>query len=80
MEHDGQFNAELALPVADLLYEKGELTGNTASQTSYMQALLLYKKAMNHPDVAFPLQAMSNIERINSLLDAASLEKVNRLF
>lgn len=79
LEHDGQFNAELALSVADLLYEKGQLTESSVSTTSYMQALVLYQKAMTDPEVAFPLQAMQKIERIKQLLGPSNLEKVNEL-
>ena len=79
LNNDDDFNAELALAVADLLFEKGQITEDDISTTSYKQALVLYKKAMNNPEVAFPLEAMQKIEKIKGALDSSSIEKVKQV-
>lgn len=73
---DGYFNAELALIVADLLYEKGQFTNKSESKKCYMQALVLYQKALKDPKTAFPLQATGKISGIKKKLDASDLEKI----
>lgn len=76
LENDGKFNAELALITADLLYEKSALADKKELQKCYMQAFLLYQKAIENPEVAFPLQATQKISQIKNKLDSSSLEKV----
>lgn len=77
MEQDGKFNAELAVIVADILYEKGELIDEANRYKCFMQALLLYKKSGKSADLAFPLQSLEKITRIERLLDKSDLEKIN---
>ena len=79
LENGGNFNAELALIVADLLYEQGELANKNKSYKYYMQALLLYQKALKNPDVAFPIEATQKISQIKSTLDSSDLKKVEEL-
>ena len=79
LENSGSFNAELALIVADLLYEQSELADKKESQQCYLQALLLYHKAMKDPGTAFPLQATQKISHIKSELDPSDLGKVKQL-
>jgi hypothetical protein len=79
LENEGTFNSELALIIADLFFEKGKLVDKNESQKCYMQALLLYQKAMKDHNVAFPLQATQKISQIKNELDPSDLEKVKQL-
>lgn len=78
LENKGSFNAELALIVAELLFEKGQLVEKEESRKCFMQALLLFRKTMKNPNVAFPLEAPQKISRINNFLAPSDIEKVTQ--
>lgn len=78
----GQFSSELALAVADLLVEEGELLRDKSfslSQKSYSQALLLYKKAKQDRSAALPLDINHNIGKVEEALSSEQIQQVDRL-
>lgn len=76
LKNDGDFNADLALIVADLLYEKSNIVDKSQTKKCSMQALLLYQRAMQDPKAAFPLQATQKISELKNKLDASDLDMV----
>lgn len=75
ISRNGAFNAELGLSVAELLYEQDA----KASAKSKLQALLLYRKAMEDPAVAIPLQALDKITGLEEDLAPDELAVIRRL-
>lgn len=80
---DDEFQSELALAVADLLIEEGEMLRDKSfhkSQKSYQQALLLYKKSKSDNTAAVPLDIQQKIQQLEQKLSpSGSLDKVNRV-
>jgi|GEM_PF-749568 len=72
LQTDGSFNPELALVVADLLYEEAELVDDPES--CYRRALGLYQEAMKSPDTTLPLQLNQKISHIKDELEDADTE------
>lgn len=82
MTKDGAFTSELALAVADLLVEEGELLREEAykkSQKSYLQALLLYKKAKQDQSAAVPVDIHHKIAQAENVLSSEQIQKVDQL-
>ena len=80
LKKDGQFDAELAYVVGDILYEKAELESEVGkSKKYYKQAFLLFYKAKQYPRVAFPVTTTEKISGIEEKLDASTLEDVKNL-
>lgn len=80
LENYGAFNAELAVIIADLIYEKCDLMDNRNDiNKCYLQALLLYMKAIKYRDIAFPLQSLDKISQIKKNIRKSDLEKVKKL-
>lgn len=78
--NEGKFNSELALVVAELLIEEGELLEKNEAEKRYLQALLLYQKALNDPDIAVPLQSGQIIGQLKEKLNGSSgLDEINEL-
>ncbi|MCW9707202.1 hypothetical protein [Fodinibius salsisoli] len=79
---DGKFASELALAVADLLVEEGELLEKQSfskSQKSYSQALLLYKKAKQDQSAAVPLDIHQKINRLENVMSSNQTKDINRI-
>lgn len=80
LKKDGQFDAELAYVVGDILYEKAELESEVSkSKKFYKQAFLLFYKAKQYPSVAYPVTTTEKISRIEEKLETSSLEDVKNL-
>lgn len=80
--HDDTFESELALAVADLLVEEGELLYEESfqrSQKSMGQALILYRKALQEPDASVPLDIKDKIEHLEKRLLANHLEQIDKI-
>jgi hypothetical protein len=80
--NDGQFSSELALAVADLLVEEGELLQDKSfskSAKSYSQALLLYKKAKQDQSAVIPVDINHKIGQVENLLSSEQTQKINQL-
>ena len=69
--NEGKFNSELALVVAELLIEEGELLAENEAEKRYLQALLLYQKALDDPDIAVPLQSGQIIGQLKEKLNGS---------
>lgn len=80
---NGQFQAELATAVADLLVEEGKMLREMSfsqSQKSQLQALLLYKKTLGDKSAAVPLDIRNKIEKIElELSQPDQVEEINRI-
>lgn len=77
-----KFASKLALAVADLLVEEGEILREQSfskSKKSYSQALLLYKKAKQDQSAAVPLDIQQKIIHLGKELSAEETEKIDRL-
>lgn len=78
-----QFQAELAVSVADLLVEEGEIREDqsfSASQKSYAQALLLYKTSLRDEDAAVPIDFRQKINKLKNHLEHSDyLKRVNQI-
>lgn len=80
--NDKDFASELALAVADLLVEEGQILREQSfskSQKSYSQALLLYKKVKQDQSAAVPLDIHQKIIHLGKELSAQETEKIDRL-
>jgi len=78
--HNDTFESELALAVADLLVEEGELLYETSferSQKSMAQALILYKKSLQAPNASVPLDISSKIDNLEKKVTEKKLEQIN---
>lgn len=75
------FESELALAVADLLVEEGDILEDkefSKSQQSYAQALLLYKKALQDQSGPIPVNIQQKIQRLEvSSLAPDQIDAVN---
>lgn len=82
-KRDQDFEADLALAVADLLIEKGEILQKkhySHSQKCYLQALLLYKKVQHTAEIPLPLNIPQRITRLKSeIQDSDQLDTINEL-
>lgn len=82
-KRDQNFEADLALAVADLLIEEGEMLRNkhySHSQKCYLQALLLYKKAQLTTEISVPLNIKQKITQLKSeIQDSNQLNTINEL-
>lgn len=78
---EDKFQSELALAVADLLVEEGEMLQDKSfdrSQKSNQQALLLYKKAKQDNNAAVPLDIQQKIQQLEQKLSPSdNLDEVN---
>src|SRR5690554_1137850 len=78
--NEGKFNSELALVVAELLIEEGELLAENEAEKRYLQALLLYQKALDDPDIAVPLQSAQIIGQLKEKLNGSpGLDEISDL-
>ncbi len=78
--HNETFESELALAVADLLVEEGELLHEKSferSQKSMAQALILYKKSLQAPNASVPLDISSKIDNLEKKVTEKKLEQIN---
>jgi phosphoenolpyruvate carboxylase len=78
--HNETFESELALAVADLLIEEGELLHEKSferSQKSMAQALILYKKSLQAPNASVPLDISSKIDNLEKKVTEKKLEQIN---
>lgn len=80
---DNKFEAQLALAVADLLVEEGEILREkqfSKSEKCYLQALLLYKKALREENAAVPLDINEKISQLKKRLQPTDqVKKINQL-
>lgn len=79
---DDKFHSELAISVADLLVEEGDILEEksfSSSQKCYAQALLLYKKSLQDENAAVPLDIQDIIKKIEQLLHPDRIDKVNHI-
>ena len=78
---NNSFKSELAIAVADLLTEEGEILQNmqfSKSQHCYSQALLLYKKALQDQSGAIPVDIQQKIKRLeDDSLTSDNISEVN---
>ena len=79
----GKFKSQLAVAVADLLVESGEILEEesySSSQKCYAQALLIYKKSLTDKEAAVPLDIQQKIDTLEErLLGSPKLQKVNQI-
>ena len=79
---DNSFESELAIAVADLLVEEGEILENrqfSRSQQSYAQALILYKKSLQDQSGAIPVDIHQKIKMLeDELLTSNTVDKINQ--
>jgi hypothetical protein len=77
------FESELALAVADLLVEEGEILRDkhfSKAQKCHLQALLLYKKASQDEDSAVPLDINEKIKHLEKQLKHVDqTDNINRI-
>lgn len=81
-DREGNFQAELALAVADLLVEEGNIREHpfSRSQKSFAQALLLYRRARADEDAAVPLDIQQQIQQLEKKLGESDyLAEINDL-
>ncbi len=79
---DEKFHSELALAVADLLVEEGEMLREksySSSQKCYVQALLLYKMSLWDEKAAVPLDIHEIIKQIEQKLHPDMIDEINRI-
>ncbi len=79
---DEKFASELALAVADLLVEEGEILEKQSfskSQKSYLQALLLYRKAKQDQSSAVPLDIHQKIGHLEGRLSSDQMQEIDRI-
>lgn len=80
---NSNFKADLAMAAAELLIQKGEMLQRASysrAQKSFVQALLLLKKAMEEPEAAVPIDIQQKIRAVEShIADADSIRMVNQL-
>ena len=77
-----KFQDEIALAVADLLVQQGELLQEqqfSQSKKSHLQALLLYKTALNDQSAAVPLDIQQKIADLEQKLSHEDLEELDSL-
>lgn len=83
-ERQGKFQSELAVAVADLLFEEGNIRRDksfSASQKCHAQALILYKKTLKDESASVPLDIRKTISTLNEKLAHSDyLTKVNAVF
>lgn len=80
--HGHTFESELALAVADLLVEQGEMLYQKSfskAQHAWAQALLLYKKASTDKNASVPLDIDKSIYNLEKKLLANHLETINNI-
>ncbi len=79
-----KFQSELAVAVADLLVEEGNIRHEeslTRAQKCYAQALALYRKTLEDDAAAVPLEIHDTIDDLTKKLTHSDyLEDVNTLF
>lgn len=79
-----KFQSELAVAVADLLVEEGNIRREESfsrSQKCYAQALALYRKTLNDDTAAVPLEIHDTISDLaEKLANSDWLAEVNALF
>lgn len=82
-EQNQQFQSQLALAVADLLIEEGDMLddkSHSTSQKCYTQALLLYKKSLREDGAAVPIDIQQKIDTLQDLLHHSDyLGDINRI-
>jgi phosphoenolpyruvate carboxylase len=82
-KRDENFEADLAIAVADLLLEEGEILQEKhfrQSQKCYLQALLLYKKARITSESPVPLNIQQKINRLKTVLKHSDqLDTIDKL-
>lgn len=79
--HDGTFEAELAVAVADLLVEQGDMLYKESfqrSQKSMGQALILYRKSAQKTDVPLPLDIDEKIDHLEKRVLADHINQINK--
>jgi len=80
---EGRFRAELAVAVADLLAEQGDLYQErkfSQSQKSYAQALLLYQASAREGLQSMPISFIRDIEKVESQIhNSNQLDKIAEL-
>lgn len=79
---DEKFHSQLAISVAELLVEEGDMLEEksfSSSQKCYAQALLLYKKSLRDENAAVPLDIQDIIKKIEQLLHPDRIDKVNHI-
>lgn len=73
-------HGEVILTTANILFEEIELLNEEQARHSSLQALLLYKKAVNSPNTAFPID---DIHKMNALQkkfeETPELAEINRI-
>lgn len=81
--HQGDFKADLALAVADLLMEEAQMLGDknyNRSQKAYQQALLLFKKTQNTTLSAIPVNIEEKISITeNNITNSKQLNLIDQL-
>ncbi len=79
---DEKFQDELALAVADLLFQEGEILQEqqfSQSKKSYLQALMLYKTALDNEDAAVPLDIQQKIAELEQKLLDKDLDELRKI-
>ena len=83
-ERQGKFQSELAVAVADLLQEEGNMRREksfSTSQKCHAQALILYKKTLQDESASVPLDIRETISTLNEKLAHSDyLKKINAVF
>ena len=79
---ENNFESELAIAVADLLVEEGDILQAqqfSKSQQSYAQALLLYKKSLQDQSSAIPIDIHDKIKTLEAdSLAPSTVDNVDR--
>lgn len=77
---DGAFRADFAMHLADVLNVEGDLLaeqGNVREgQKSHARALLLYRRAMQEENAAFPLDAGAKLNTLEAKLPADAIDAI----
>jgi phosphoenolpyruvate carboxylase len=79
---DDTFESELAIAVADLLVEQGDMLYEESfkrSQQSMGQALILYKRSLQDPQASVPLDIEDKINHLKKNVLANHLEQINNI-
>lgn len=81
-QYNDTYESELALAVADLLVEQGDMLYEESfqrSQKSMGQALILYRKSLQDPDASTPLDIEDKIDHLEKRVSAAHLDQINKI-
>jgi phosphoenolpyruvate carboxylase len=79
---DDTFEPELAIAVADLLVEQGDMLYEESfkrSQKSMGQALILYKRSLQDPQASVPLDIEDKINHLKKSVLANHLKQINNI-